>query len=137
MAIKTPLVLSGTSLQELQSADNIGLINPVFTDYTETLFTANTGTAYTINLTNGTTQVLTLTGNCVFTFPAVAAGKNFTLWLIQDVTGSRTVTWPATVAAPNNTNPTITATAGKADKLVFQAIGTKWALSVAGQNYTL
>jgi hypothetical protein len=137
MANRNPLVLNGTSLQEIQSADSLALANPVFTDYTETAFTANTGTAYTINLANGTTQILTLTGNCVFTFPVVAPGKNFTLWLVQDATGSRSVTWPSTVAHPASTAPTITTTANRADKFVFQAVGTKWALSTAGQNYTL
>ncbi|WP_353246266.1 hypothetical protein, partial [Limnohabitans sp.] len=39
------------------------LTNPTVTNYVETLFSANTGTAITINLANGTVQDLTLTGN--------------------------------------------------------------------------
>jgi len=106
--------------------------------YTEELVTANTTTAYTVNLANGSVQFLTLTGNCTYTFPTPAAGKSFTLVQKQDATGSRTVTWPASVKWPAGTAPTITATASKADKFVFTAIdSSSWLGSVAGQNYTV
>jgi hypothetical protein len=106
-------------------------------DYQETSVTANTGTAYTINIANGTVQILTLTGNCTFTFPTATAGKGFTLLLRQDGTGSRTVTWPAAVKWPGNTAPTVTATASRMDKYVFVADGANWIGSNAGQNYTV
>ncbi len=106
--------------------------------YTEETVTANTSTAYTIDLANGTVQILTLTGNVVYTFPTPVAGKSFTLIQKQDGTGSRTVTWPASVKWPSATAPTLTATASKADKFVFTAIdGSSWLGSVAGQNYTV
>jgi hypothetical protein len=105
--------------------------------YTEEVATANTSTAYTIDLANGTVQILTLTGNCTFTFPTATAGKGFTLLLKQDGTGSRTVTWPAAVQWPSATAPTITATASKLDKYVFTADGTNWYGSDAGKNYTV
>ena len=103
--------------------------------YTEETVTANTSTAYTISLANGTLQILTLTGNCTFTFPTATAGQSFMMFLKQDATGSRTVTWPAAVKWPSSTAPTITATASKGDKFVFTADGTNWLGSVAGQNY--
>lgn len=107
-----------------------------FTDgYTEEVTTANTSTAYTIDLTGGTLQILTLTGNCTFTFPTPTAGQSFTMFLKQDATGSRTVTWPASVKWPSSTAPTITSTASKGDKYVFTADGTYWWGSVAGQAY--
>jgi hypothetical protein len=106
--------------------------------YTEETVTANTSTAYTIDLANGTVQILTLTGNCTYTFPTPVAGKSFMLIQKQDATGSRTVTWPASVDWPGATAPTLTATASKADKFVFTAIdGSNWLGSVAGQNYTV
>lgn len=104
-------------------------------DYKEGVVTANTSTAYTISLASGTIQILTLTGNCTFTFPTATSGKSFTLILKQDATGSRTATWPAAVKWPSSTAPTITATASKADKYVFTADGTNWFGSNAGQNY--
>jgi hypothetical protein len=105
--------------------------------YTEEVATANTSTAYTIDLTNGSVQILTLTGNCTYTFPTATAGKSFILIQKQDGTGSRTVTWPASVKWPGGTAPTLTSTASKADKFIFTADGTNWLGSNAGQNYTV
>ena len=111
----------------------------VFTNgYTEEVVTANTGTAYTINLANGTVQYLTLTGNCTYTFPTPVAGQSFILIQRQDGTGGRTVTWPASVDWPGATAPTLTSTANRVDKFVFTAIdGSNWLGSNAGQNYTV
>jgi len=195
MAARYPLVLNGTTIQELQSGDVLnGYVTPSSTDtltnktltspvintptgivksdvglgnvdntsdatknsasvtltnktieagtftngYTEEVATANTSTAYTIDLANGSVQILTLTGNCTYTFPTPVAGKSFILVQKQDATGSRTVTWPASVDWPAATAPTLTATALKADKFVFTAIdSSNWLGSVAGQNYTV
>jgi hypothetical protein len=129
-----PSVVVGTT--ETQTLTNKTLDNPtIINGYTEESTVANTGTAYTVDLANGTLQFLTLTGNCVFTFPTPTAGKSFVLVLKQDATGSRTVQFPATTIWPDGTTPTITATANKRDKLVFSADGTVWMGSVAGQNY--
>jgi hypothetical protein len=105
--------------------------------YTEEVATANTSTAYTIDLAGGSVQILTLTGNCTFTFPTATAGQSFILLLKQDGTGGRTVTWPAAVKWPGGTAPTITSTASKMDKLVFTAADSNWYGSVAGQSYTV
>ena len=121
-----------------QTLTNKTVESGTFTNgYTEETVTANTSTAYTIDLANGSLQILTLTGNCTFTFPTATAGKSFTIILKQDATGSRTVTWPAAVKWPAGTAPTITSTASKSDKYIFTADGTNWIGSNAGQNYTL
>lgn len=120
---------------DTQSLSNKTLTAPTVTDYSESVVTANTTTAYTISLTSGTVQNLTLTGNCTFTFPTATAGKSFLLVLKQDATGSRTVTWPAAVKWPGSTAPTITSTASKADLYAFTADGTNWYGRVLGQNY--
>lgn len=120
---------------DTQTLSGKTLTAPTVTDYVESVVTANTTTAYTISLTSGTVQNLTLTGNCVFTFPTATAGKSFLLVLKQDATGSRTVTWPAAVKWPASTAPTITATASKADLYAFTADGTNWYGRTLGQNY--
>lgn len=123
---------------DTQTLTNKTISAGVFNDgYTEETVTANTGTAYTIDLANGTVQILTLTGNCTFTFPTATAGRSFIMILKQDGTGSRTVTWPAAVKWPGSTAPTITSTASRSDKYIFTADGTNWIGSNAGQNYTL
>jgi hypothetical protein len=108
----------------------------VFTNgYTEEVNTANTSTAYTISLANGSFQILTLTGSATITMPTATAGKSFILLLKQDGTGSRTVTW-STVKWAGGTAPTITSTASRQDIYSFFADGTNWYGVTVGQNYT-
>jgi hypothetical protein len=114
---------------------NKTLTNPTVTNYVETPFTANSSTAITIDLTNGTVQIITLTGNATITMPTATSGKSFIMFLKQDGTGSRTVTW-STVKWAGGTNPTITATASRQDIYSFFADGTNWYGVNVGQNYT-
>jgi hypothetical protein len=106
--------------------------------YTEEVFSSTPTSTITLDLANGSVQIITLGGNITYTFPTPVAGKSLTLVQKQDGTGSRTVTWPASVKWPAGTAPTITSTASKADKFIFTAIdGSSWLGSVAGQNYTV
>jgi hypothetical protein len=110
------------------------LTNPTITNYTETTYTANSSTAITLDLANGTMQIITLTGICTVTMPAVAVGKSFML-LLKTGAGGYTVTW-STVKWAGGTAPTLTATASRMDILSFFSDGTNWYGVVAGQNYT-
>lgn len=118
-----------------ETLTNKTLTNPTVTNYVETPFTANSGTAITLALTNGTVQIITLTGNATITMPTATSGKSFLLMLKQDGTGSRTVTW-STVKWPGGTAPTITSTASKQDIFSFFADGTNWYGVTVAQNYT-
>jgi hypothetical protein len=60
----------------------------------------NSGTTKTIDWNNGNKQLITMTGNCTFTFTAPPGACNLVLRFVQDGTGSRVATWPATVRAP-------------------------------------
>ena len=113
---------------------NPSITNPTVTNYVETLYSANTSTAITISLANGTVQLLTLTGNATITMPTAVAGKSFIIMLKQDATGSRTVTW-STVVWGGGTAPTITSTASKQDIYSFFSDGTNWYGATIGQNY--
>ena len=111
------------------------LTNPTVTNYVETPYSANSSTAITLDLTNGTVQIITLTGNATITMPTATSGKSFVMMLKQDGTGSRTVTW-STVKWVGGTAPTITSTASRLDLLSFFADGTNWYGAVISQNYT-
>lgn len=111
------------------------VVNPTVKNYTESAYTANTSTALTVSLTNGTVQILTLTANATITMPTAGAGKSFIIILRQDATGSRSVTW-TTVNWPSGTAPTITGTASKQDIFSFFSDGTSWYGTTIGQNYT-
>jgi len=109
----------------------------LYNDYQEAYFTATTGSTYTIALSNGSIQELTLNANCTFTFPSPTAGKSFVILLKQDAIGSRTVTWPGIVRWPSSAAPTVTAIASRVDKYVFTAQGSVWLAATAGQNYVV
>tara|TARA_R110000772_G_scaffold263319_1_gene383021 strand:- start:149 stop:799 length:651 start_codon:yes stop_codon:yes gene_type:complete len=120
---------------DTQTLTNKTLTNPTVTNYTETPYSANSSTAITLALTNGTVQIITLTGTCTITMPTATSGKSFILLLKQDATGSRTVTW-TTVKWPSGTAPTITSTASRQDIFSFFADGTNWYGVTVSQNYT-
>jgi len=114
---------------------NAALTNPTVTNYVETPYSENSATAITLALTNGTVQIITLTGNATITMPTATSGKSFIMFLKQDATGSRTVTW-STVKWAGGTAPTITSTASRQDIYSFFADGTNWYGVTVGQNYT-
>ena len=104
-------------------------------DYQEQTYTANSSTAITLNIvTNGTDQVITLTGTATITMPTATAGKSFLLKL-RTGAGGYTVTW-STVKWPGGTAPTLTSTASRMDIFSFFADGTNWYGTTVGQNYT-
>ena len=112
-----------------------------FTNYAETInAVGNTGAAATINLANGNFVTATLTGNCVWTFTTGVASNavSFTLFLTNDATASRTITWPAAVVWPGGVVPTRTTDANKTDVYTFFTTnnGTKWYGNIAQYNYT-
>jgi len=81
---------------------------------------------------------VTLAGNRTLAAPSgtsPAAGQFVSLLIIQDGTGSRTITWNAVYEFASDTAPTLTTTASKGDVFVFRYNGSKW-LEV-GRNLAL
>jgi hypothetical protein len=66
-----------------------------------------------------------------------AAGQFVALTVIQDGTGSRTLTWNAVYEFKDDTAPTLTTTAAKGDLFVFKYNGSKWLEVGRNQNLTL
>jgi hypothetical protein len=122
---------SSTAKVVLDAAPSI--TNPTVTNYIETLYSANTSTAITVDLANGTVQNLTLTASATITMPTAVAGKSFIIILTQN--GGFTVNW-STVSWPSATPPTLTATAARKDIFSFFSNGTSWFGTTIGQNYT-
>jgi hypothetical protein len=127
MAIK---INNTTIIDDSSRVVNLGeLVNAV----------GNTGTAATINLVNGNFVTATLTGNCTFTFSNPTAGAaSFTLFLTNDATPGRSITWPTSVRWPNATIPVRTTVANKTDVYTFFTTdgGTTWYGSLSLYNYS-
>ena len=81
---------------------------------------------------------VTLAGNRTLAAPSgttPAAGQFVSLLVIQDGTGSRTITWNAVYEFASDTAPTLTTTANLGDIFIFRYNGSKW-LEV-GRNLAL
>ena len=79
---------------------------------------------------------LTLGGNRTLAAPTNSTtGQFISILVIQDGTGSRTLTWNAVYEFASDTAPTLTTTANLGDVFVFRYNGAKW-LEV-GRNQAL
>jgi hypothetical protein len=123
-------ILSGASVTEV----NVAPI-PFEQGYTDD--GDKTG-ATTVALSVGNVHRVRLTGNVTFTFTGATAGKasSLTLILVQDGTGSRLVTWPASVKWDGGA-PVLSTGANKVDIVTFLSVdgGTTWYGMLGGKDF--
>ncbi len=81
---------------------------------------------------------VTLAGNRTLAAPTNGTtGQFISILVIQDGTGSRTVTWNAVYEFASDTAPTLTTTANLGDVFVFRYNGAKWIEVGRNQALTL
>jgi len=81
---------------------------------------------------------VTLGGNRTMAAPSGGiTGQFIALLVIQDGTGSRTLTWNAVYEFKDDTAPTLTTTASKGDNFTFRYNGSKWLEVGRNLNLTL
>ncbi len=81
---------------------------------------------------------VTLAGNRTLNAPTnPTTGQFITILIIQDGTGSRTLTFNAIYEFKDDTAPTLTTTASKGDVFVFRYNGSKWLEMGRNTNLTL
>ena len=110
------------------------LITSAKLNYTESTLTDGS----TVSWDASTQDVckLTLGGNRTMAAPTNnTTGQFISILVIQDGTGSRTLTWNAVFEFASDTAPTLTTTASLGDVFVFRYNGSKW-LEV-GRNQAL
>jgi hypothetical protein len=90
------------------------------------------GSTETFDPTDGNVHTGTLNANCTFTLsaPAGSGAALLELWLTQDATGGRTVTWPGSVTLQG----TLDTTANTTSRVLLDTIdgGTNWIATVVG-----
>jgi hypothetical protein len=100
------------------------------------LSNGSSGSALTLNLSNGAAQSVTLSANTTFTLSNAIAGGSYVIRIIQG-SGSYTVTWAGSnVFWPGGFAPVITTTAGFVDLINFYFDGTNYYGSF-NQNYAV
>lgn len=102
----------------------------------QTYTPAGAGTA-TLDLSKGNVHHITMpAGNITIALSNTSAGQCFIVRILQDGTGSRTVTWFTTIRWAGGTAPTLTTTASKADTFGFEvtAAGTTYDGYIVGTN---
>ena len=112
------------------------LITSAKLNYSETTLTD--GASITWNAETQDVAKVTLGGNRTLgSASSATTGQFISLLVIQDGTGSRTLTWNAAYEFAADTAPTLTATAAKGDLFVFRYNGSKWLEVGRNQNLTL
>ena len=123
-------IVTATTLSKTTLADYADKINAL----------GNTGASSTVDLSNGNFVTATLTDDCTFTFTTgIGTGAQaFTLFLTNDATPSRTITWPVTVKWPNGSAPVRTETTNKTDVYSFFTFdnGSNWYGTLSIYNYS-
>ena len=126
MTARYPLVLNGTTIQELQSGDTISGYAQLSSAQTFTGGQAGSITALTDGATitpdfsanNGFS--VTLGGNRTLANPTnLVAGQSGVILVTQGGTGSRTLAYGSYWKFPGGTAPTLTTTAAAVDALVY------------------
>ena len=141
VSITDGLTVTGTTALSTTGFGDATVSKAMMKDYSETTNAIGaTSASQTINLEDGNVVTATLSvATTTFTFSNPIASDDctsFTLILTQDGTGSRAVTWPASVDWAGGTAPTLTTTATTGvDILTFLTVnaGTTWYGFVAGQ----
>jgi hypothetical protein len=80
----------------------------------------------TINWSSGNEHKITLGANIVLSFSNGVTGGRYVLLVVQDSTGSRTVTWTTSVKWGNAGVSTLSTTASKVDLFTFLFDGTNY-----------
>lgn len=94
------------------------------------------GTTVTFDLSVSDKHTVTLGGNRTLALSNSQVGQQFVIVLVQDVTGTRTVTWFGTIKWAGGVTPTLTTTASKADVFTFLCVSSgNYYGFTAGQNF--
>jgi hypothetical protein len=131
------VTLGTTAASKVFTADanNLTTVSGAVANVEDTL---TDGATITWDVIDSPVAKVTLGGNRTLSAPSGTtpiAGQFISLTVIQDATGSRTLTWNSAYEFTADTAPTLTTTASKADLFVFKYNGTVW-LEV-GKNLNL
>jgi len=99
-------------------------------------YSPGAGTTCTLDLSDANVHVIQMpAGNITIALSNVSVGQIFSIEIIQDSTGGRTVTWFSQIKWVGTTAPTLTTTGSRKDVFVFRCTGSgTYDGFIAGQN---
>jgi len=119
-------------LTEDLNAGNLNVLSAKTMTGNQEFSNGNSGASATIQWSIAQQQSITLTANCTLSFGSNPSGVCIaTLRLVQDGTGSRTVTWPAGIKWQGSVPPTLSKTPGAEDCVNLYWNGTNYFASAA------
>jgi hypothetical protein len=126
--------ISGTAVT-LSGAQTITGVKTFNTATKQKLTTDTDGSTITFDLDASNIHSVTLGGNRTLALSNADTGQVFVIRLVQDGTGSRTVTWFSTIKWSGGVAPTLTTTVSKTDVFGFICTGENtYDGFVIGQN---
>jgi hypothetical protein len=131
MTARYPLVLNGTTIQELQSGDTLtgyaqtGATNTFTGAQIGNITTLTDGATITPDLSVNNSFTVTLGGNRTLANPTnIVAGQSGVFIINQDGTGSRTLSYGTYYKFTGGTAPTLTTTASAQDVIAYFVVST-------------
>ena len=131
MAAVFPLVLSGTTIQVLQTADTLdgyaqtGATNTFSGAQIGSISTLTDGATITPNFALNNSFTVTLGGNRTLANPTnLVAGQSGVIIMNQDGTGGRTLAYGSNYDFGGGTAPTLTTTANAQDMIAYFVVST-------------
>ncbi len=104
----------------------------------ESVSVAAVSSTGTYTLASGFTMFyLTLGASCTLALPTAVAGRSLSIGLVQDATGTRTVTWPANVKWQGGSPPSLSTVGGKIDLFALVCLdGTNYFGFLSGKGFS-
>ncbi len=122
-------------LVEDLSAANFNITNLKTLIFNQEFDNGNSGASHTVDWTVGAKQKITLTAATVtLTFTAPVGVGSLLLRVIQDGTGGRLITWPASVKWVGGAAPALSTAANAVDIISFYYNGTNF-YGIASLNF--
>lgn len=122
---KVYLMIQAITAQAMNGGNFVLVNKGTSKQYASNVYTLTDGATIALDWNNGNVQEVTLGGNRTFTFANPIAGSRYVIIVVQDATGSRTITWP-TIKWTGGSTPALTTTAGKKDIFTLIYDGTDY-----------
>ena len=106
--------------------------------YKETVYVPSAATTFTVDLANGSVQVLETSGNCTITLPSAVAGQAYRI--LVKYGGVHTLTWAGGTSLkwPSNVTPTASSASSTIDAFAFFCHDTSYTFGApAGLAYAI